>query len=166
VNPDGVGVGDEICVLSVGIPDAPEPNCNVSIGPDGDPVPDLGPTIDEINEALGDLGGDVGQTLENLGQDIAELEQTVNEAIADADQTVDNTTAQIRDEIDATCDRVPPQSNPDTGEQYEFCDDPQGWLNSLCTRQPGLCGDPIALVEFLLPVLCRFLENQGIQCSA
>lgn len=37
VNPGGVGGGDQICVLSVGVPDAPYPTCNVALGID-DPL--------------------------------------------------------------------------------------------------------------------------------
>lgn len=43
VNPGGVGGGSDVCLLSVGSPDAPRTNCAVAIGPDG--VPDTGDLV-------------------------------------------------------------------------------------------------------------------------
>jgi hypothetical protein len=52
IDPDGAG-GDSICVISVGSPDAPFPNCEVAIGPElGDPVGDVRDQIDELTEPL------------------------------------------------------------------------------------------------------------------
>ena len=52
IDPGGAG-GQGICVISIGSPDAPYPNCEVAIGPEiGDPVGDLGETIRELTEPL------------------------------------------------------------------------------------------------------------------
>ena len=41
VDPSGVGGGGNICLFSVGSPDAPYPSCSIALGPDG--LPNVGP---------------------------------------------------------------------------------------------------------------------------
>lgn len=64
VNPGGAGGGSDTCLLSVGSPDAPYPNCAVAIGPDGlpgggDPLPDV-PGCETVPDVYDENGNPTG----------------------------------------------------------------------------------------------------------
>lgn len=155
VNPTPVDGVDGTCVISVGMPDAPNPDCFIAIGPD-DPTGLTAPVLATVNTAVTTAFELVGYGGQVAGQAVEDGGQLAGDTIDDAGQLADAA-------YEITCDAIPDRSG------YDFCSDPNGWVNEssnyyyyyACDRVPAMqgdyyweqyyfCDDPVAWTNALL----------------
>ncbi|MDQ3953598.1 MAG: hypothetical protein M3279_11660 [Actinomycetota bacterium] len=117
VSPGGVGGPGDACLLSVGSPQAPRPDC---------------PNAVSVDDVIGDPVGDVVAIVEGLIGDVP-----------------------------SSCDEIPDQRDPNSGETVAFCDDPSRWLDIFLNRTCERFCDG----EELMRIVCLQLSRLGFQCA-
>ncbi|HYP23517.1 MAG TPA: DUF3618 domain-containing protein [Actinomycetota bacterium] len=154
VSGGSLGGPDGSCLLSVGAPDAPYPTCFVALGIDDLPVDpdeiqedldqlqeDLGQDVDELQEDLEDLQGDLGDQVDQLEEDLGNLEQTA-------------------------CDTIPPLQDPNSWEEYRFCDDPAAWAGVITEGVLLFIRDTVRPIQDLIRDRPTPQEIAEIVCDA
>ncbi|HYO60970.1 MAG TPA: hypothetical protein VEU29_03625 [Actinomycetota bacterium] len=178
LDPTPISGPAETCVLSVGMPDAPDTDCFIAIGPD-DPTGTLQPIVDDAFEAIGTAVGLVG-TGERITCDlIPDWYDSNTGTYRDfCTDEVGWSLAVANDGEDVTCNSLPPMYD-DWGREYRFCDNPTGWLNAFvddgyetCNYALGpqtdpdypywwdevyFCDDPVLWTERAIENLCNNL---------
>lgn len=144
VNPAPVEGVPSTCVLSVGMPDAPNPGCFIAIGPD-DPSGITGPIIATVNDAI------------DTALELAEDGYVITcSSIPDAYYQGYNydfcqdpigwtnamSSAAIDDGYYEGCRRIPDRTDPYSGYRYDFCTDPIGWTNAVINTAANLVPVP------------------------
>jgi hypothetical protein len=189
LDPAPIGGTGETCVLSVGMPDAVDPDCFIAIGPD-DPTGRIQPLVDTASDA-------VETALELVG----EVERITCDLVPDWYDTSTGTyrdfctdevawgvavaNAVVGDARNVTCNSLPVMYD-DWGNEYRFCENAAGWLNAFvddgyetCNGTLGpqydpdypywwdavyFCDDPVLWTERALENLCRNLcDTQTLQ---
>lgn len=163
VNPAPVDGPDGMCVISVGMPDAPNPNCFIAIGPD-DPSGIITPLMNTINDVI-DLGLETVNTAYAITCSVIP-DRSGYDFCTDPSGWTNATTDYA---YNTACARVPDQYDQ-WGNRYDFCTDPIGWTNAVignayqtgCDRIPPMyrgypyysyvyfCDDPVGWVAAAL----------------
>lgn len=167
------GPGDE-CLLSVGSPDAPYPDCFNAIGPDlGDPLGDTGDDVDAAVATVWDLAGDVGvaanQAIDTAEAVVADAQADAvalaNQVLAEVDETLDPVEALAQNLLriaDDPCGSMPPQYD-EWGNETQFCSDPGGWtymtLQRACENNPRCAAEPDEVAELVTDVYCSVTQE-------
>lgn len=171
-NPGGVPLPPEQCLLSVGTPAAPYPDCFIALGVD-DPTGLADPALDELDEQR----AAAEREAENLRAITCDAIPPVYrdgqwiEFCADPG----GWTSTIADDGTRTvCGLYP--AYDDWGNRYEFCTDPAGWTNAViddayesCNWTVGgqwdpnrwdyvyFCDDPVRWTELAIEQWCNNL---------
>lgn len=175
LDPAPVSGTGETCALSVGFPDAPNPDCFVAIGPD-DPTGLVQPVADLAADAI-----DTAIALVNDGVTITcglvpdYYDPNWGRYVDFCEDPVGWTVAASNDGVNITCNAMPVFYD-DWGYEHRFCSDPVGWTNLLvestyetCNQALGyqwdpntweyvyFCNDPIRWTELTLDNWCGSL---------
>lgn len=164
-----------ICVISTGMPDSPDPNCFISIGPD-DPSGVIQPIVDFASGVIG-----------NVMNTVTKVKTITCAAIPDwyrpgygyqdfCTNPIGWTQAVADTGVTTTCNTIP-DAYDQYGNRYDFCTNPVGWsnvwvtytYNTACGTIPPayrgypyyyyveFCDDPIGWTAAMLDKLCNKL---------
>lgn len=133
VNPAPVEGVPSTCLLSVGMPDAPNPNCFIAIGPD-DPTGVTGPIITTVNQTI-DTALRTAEAARTLTCSLIPDQYYQGYNYDFCTNPTGWTTATTNYWVDygytQGCRRVPDMYDPYNGYSADFCTDPIGWTNAV-----------------------------------
>jgi hypothetical protein len=157
VTPPPVDGPPSTCVLSVGSPDAPYPDCFISIGPElGDPIGDVTPVVGDAVDAVLDVYAfAVVTALDTAGAVAEEAGDAVAAACAELPATEDQSGNDVHacddpaawvegmryDTYEFTCESIPPMRDHNWYTRYEFCEYPHFWLQEAIYYATCQCSD-------------------------
>lgn len=169
LDPPAVPGGPPTCVISVGIPKAPDPQCTVAFGV-GDPTGIVEPVVAEAARIVGEaVGAAIGITCDTIPDWYSAQESRYVDFCDERDAWV---AAVVDSGTALTCSAFPIVYD-EWGQPYRFCDDPLGWtlvitntnVDAICSwfspvydyeswRYVYFCEDPVRWTEITLEQLC------------
>ncbi|HEV2755475.1 MAG TPA: hypothetical protein VG318_06825 [Actinomycetota bacterium] len=170
VNPPPVDGPATTCLLSVGSPDAPYPDCFIAIGPElGNPVGDAQPVIDGAVDTALDAYADA---IETAGDAYALACNRIPTAYDQygygyefCDDAVGWTVVMTSGATEIACDAIPDMQDPYSGWSYSFCTDIFGWVDAAVDTVycRAFCDD---VTYTVMRAVCSQLERRDIYLAA
>ncbi|HEX2295248.1 MAG TPA: hypothetical protein VHN37_08065 [Actinomycetota bacterium] len=168
IEPREVTGTGEVCVLSTGIPLAPDPACFIALGID-DPTGLVAPVVDAAEDAVEDAGEITCTSIPDW------YDPSRGEYVDFCTDPAGWSAAVANDGGRLGCSAIPPMYD-DWGNAYYFCDNASAWTNALidetydtCNNTIGyqvdpntwqpvyFCDDPVRWTQIQLENLCRNL---------
>ncbi len=141
LNPAPVPGPPATCVLSTGIPDAPNPDCFIAIGVD-DPSPVIAPIVQTVNST-------VNTVVQTAGNAVTITCSLIPDRYSNGynydfcTNPVGWTNATVDYAYKTACATVPDMYDPYYGYSADFCTNPIGWTNAVVNTvryNPTVCG--------------------------
>lgn len=139
LNPAPVEVTDPSCVISVGMPDAPNPNCFIAIGPD-DPTGVITPIMNTVNSTITTVLN-TADTAVDITCDLIPDRYDYPYSYDFCTDPIGWTSSTTNYYYNYSCNRIPDMYDR-WGQRNDFCTNPVGWTNAVidtATTNPIVC---------------------------